>query len=59
MTPSEFAKAAKEAGHDSLGLCQQELELATKDELVTALEKLAEKYPAVYRHFFLSELRGE
>jgi len=60
MTPSEFIKAAKEAGQDALGIAFDiSAENYSREQLVSALEKIAEKYPAVYKHFFFAEVDQE
>lgn len=38
-------------------LDQKRLECYDKEDFVKALSKLAEQYPAVFKHFVLSELR--
>lgn len=55
LTPSEFVQKAKEAGADAFNL-HGDLSLYSKEEIIIALEKVAEQYPAVFRNFFLSEL---
>ena len=42
---------------DMSSLAQKRLECYSKEEFVEAMAKLAERYPAVFKHFVLHELR--
>lgn len=60
LSPEEFLRRAHEAGHDSLGLAHDiSPENYSWEQLVSGLEKVFEKYPSVYNHFFFAELDPE
>lgn len=58
INAAEFIKLAKEAKADMFNLSGDINALYSKEELVIALQNLAQKYPMVYKHFVLLELES-